>query len=464
MSKRTFGVLLVIVGVLAFHLMGSEPETAPVWSSSISGKIYSDPVKVGSHVVFLGGDKGKKTYQLFEFGNDGKKGAESAVMQVLGYQPLACGKTVVLADKSNMLRGFTVPGLQIAWEAAMQQPILLSPGALANKNVIVASGRNTLFCVNHETGQPVWDYQFSKPLVNFGVDETVISVSGYTDVKDPVFNLMGHDPETGEVLWTLNEPASSDDLHFVQSLAVTTSPDGVLLVVDQKTGQLLFKHNTPGLKIAQVLEDRLILLAAGGSRIVCFSLMTGESWTTTLNSNFTGAARNGKRILLATKKEVRCVDADNGGLYWSRDLGDIYNAFPFRRGIFITHKDSFFDRATYGSYIGTEKASSIWTAYGRGIFQKPLICSNGDLAITYDGMVKMLPAPAESSSSIEMPAMPDPEARIRDAFNASATAVPETPEPANTASPPAQAGNSDDKKSGLPGLEVEESGWTNDKP
>lgn len=459
MSKKMFGVILVICGILAFHLLGSEPETRAIWSAQIDEKIYSDPVSLANRYVFLGGNKGRREYFLYEIDSLGQQTARSVKLPVLGYQPIVCGNIAVVADKSNMIRGFNVPGLGIAWEAGLEQQIMIEPARVSEKNIVLASGKSAMFCLDGETGQPIWDYQFSKPLINFAADQVVISISGYTDLKVPAWQMSGHDPETGEILWSSEENVSSDKPLFVQDLVITTSESGQLLVLDQNSGQLLFKHQADGLKAVQVLGDRVIMLAAGGSRIVCFSLMNGDSWTTTLNSGFTGAARNGNRLILATKKTLRCVEAANGGLFWTRELGDVYNAFPFRNGIFLTHKDSFFDRSTYGSYISTKAANSVWTAYGRSIFLKPLVTTKGDLVVSYNGLVKMLPAPpSESSSDLVMPNMPDPEQKIRQSLAASATKV------IDSAKPAADKETAPDKKETQPELEIKDSGWTNEKP
>lgn len=398
MSKKVIGLIMVICGVAAFHLLGSQPETAPIWTSFVSNKIYSDPLLVANRYIFLGGDKGKKIYKLYEVDSLGKVSAESVKLPVLPYAPLPFADTVVVVDRNSMIRGFSVPGLKLAWESGTEQPIMIEPIKTDKDSFLVPSGKNILFCLNSKTGQPLWDHQFNKTLVNYGADGIVACITGFTDLKEPSWVLTGHSIDDGELLWTFGEPVSSEKPIFIQGLCLTTTSTGKLLVINQNTGELVYKHPADGLKAIQILDDRLILLAAGGSRVVCLSLMTGESWTTTMNSGFTGAAKFGNRILFANKKHVRCVNASNGSLFWSRNLGDIYNAFPFREGIFITHKDSFFDRSTYGSYLGTKSGTPIWTAYGKSIFQKPLITGKGDLVIAYNGTMKMLPSPLSSGS------------------------------------------------------------------
>lgn len=459
MSKKIFGIIMVVCGILAFHLLGSEPETRAQWTTEINDKVYSDPVAAGGRMIFLGGDKGKKTYRLYELDQQGNKSAESVAMPVLTYQPLACGNMVAAVDKSNMIRGFSVPGLQLAWEAALQKPIVVDPAKTATGNLLVVSGRDAIFCLDSSNGQAIWDYQFTKPLAYFAVDQVLVCVNGHTDVKEPNWTMNGFDPETGEMLWSQEEAVSADGMKFVQGLGVTTGKAGNLIIFDQMSGQILYKHETPGLRLAELFDDRAILLAAGGSRIVCFSLMTGESWTTTLNSSFTGAAKFGSRLIFTTKKSIRCVDAPSGNLIWTRELGDIYNAFPFRKGIFITHKDSFFDRSTYGSYFSSEAATPVYTAYGRGLFMKPLLTGNGDLLLTYNGVARLMPPVSNAYEASEVditPKIKDPEDKIRSIFAASETIqIKPGAATGKTATPTLTPDETEP---------VEDSDWTNDKP
>ena len=77
MSSRLLGVILIIISILAFHLLGSQPETQAIWQRSISEKIYSDPLAVGDRFVFIGGDKGKREYKLYAIDANGNTTAQS---------------------------------------------------------------------------------------------------------------------------------------------------------------------------------------------------------------------------------------------------------------------------------------------------------------------------------------------------------------------------------------------------
>jgi len=390
MSSRLLGIILIVISILAFHLLGSQPETQALWQRNISDKIYSDPVAVGNRFVFIAGDKGKREYKLYEIDENGNTTAQSVQLPNLPYEPLGYENMVVIGDYGRMLRGFSVPGLQIAWESGTVEPFRIPP-IKSGDNIIVQSTADSLFCLDSKTGQPVWDHTFTDTLVNYGVGKTIVCLHGYADLKNPSWKATALDPESGEVLWTSTSPLSADTPLFAQNICVLASNEGEMLIIDQFSGNLLYKHPIKGLKALQILNEHLLMLAAGGSRLICISLMDGKSWTTTMQSNLTGVARYGSRLLIADKKNVRCLNIDDGSAFWTRNLEDVYNAVPYRNGIFVTHKDSFFSRTTYGSYIETDKSESRWVSHGSSNFMKPLLTGAGELLLAYNGNIRMIP-------------------------------------------------------------------------
>ncbi|NLF97041.1 MAG: PQQ-binding-like beta-propeller repeat protein [Candidatus Riflebacteria bacterium] len=411
MSSRLLGVILIIISILAFHLLGSQPETQAIWQRSISEKIYSDPLAVGDRFVFIGGDKGKREYKLYEIDANGNTTAQSVQLPNLPYEPLAFENLVVVGDYARMIRGFSVPGLKLAWESGTIEPFRIPP-IKSGENLIVQSTSDSLFCLDSKTGEPVWDHTFTDTLVNYGVDKTIVCLHGYADLKNPQWKATALDADSGEVLWTSTSPLAADTPLFVQNICVLASNEGEMLIVDQFTGKLLYKHPVKGLKSLQVLNEHLIMLAAGGSRLICMSLMDGSSWTTTMQSNLTGIARYGNRLLIADKKALRCLSVDDGSSFWTRNLEDVYNALPYRNGIFVTHKDSFFARTTFGSYIETDKSASRWIAHGSSNFMKPLLTNSGELLLAYNGDMRMMPksSTGDSSTDISIPGAKTPGA------------------------------------------------------
>ncbi len=448
MPKRLIGLILIITGIIAFHLFGTQPETRAIWQNNVTDKIYLDPVAVGDHFVFLAGDKGKREFKLIQIDSQGKVTAQSTALNNLPFDPVAFDNMVVVGDRAKMVRGFSVPGLNIEWESGTAQAFPMGPIKLGKDNFLIQSDQSLLFCLDNKTGKPVWDKTFTDNLINYGADKAVICIHGHADTKNPVWKASGLDPADGLTLWTLEQKLSSDSPLFVQDICILTNTDGQVLVVDQMTGQVLYQHPVDGLKAIQILDDTLIMLASGGSRLVCMSLMTGNSWTTTLQSGFTGAAKYGNRLLISDKKNLRCLDATSGVLIWNRNLEDIYNAFPFRNGIFITHKDSFFARETFGSYIETATSESLWLAYDRSIFSKPLATSHGDLLLSYGGNFRMMgKAKSTGPAVIEI----DPTQNINFWKNKTAS---ETAKPADTTVTP----KPEDKKPDT-GIDPADEGW-----
>ena len=383
----------MFISITAFHLLGTQPETMPVWYGSISQKVFSDPVAAADRYVFLGGDKGKHVFQLYEIDNSGRLTAESVKMSYLPYPPLVDGNMVILADSAKMIRGFSVPGLKIAWEAGAIDSFKVPPVKVGNGRVIVQSTANALFCLDTQTGQPVWEKSFTDSIVNYSAGRVIICIHGLNDQKNTRWKVSALNPEDGALLWSTEANMSQDTPLFVQNVCVLASFDGEIMILDQETGTVLYRNQAKGLKAAQILDETLIMMASGGSRIVCMSLMTGNSWSTTMQAGFTGAAKYGDRLLLLDKKNLRCVDVNSGAQAWRRELDEVYNAFPHRRGIFVTHKDSFFSRKTFGSYIETGSSLSLWSVSGRSLFMRPLVTDNGDLLVAYDGTYSLIAKP-----------------------------------------------------------------------
>lgn len=392
MSKTLIGTILIVAGIAAFHLIGSRPSTPPVWQNQIPAKIYSEPVMAGDNYVFMAGDKGKRVFKLHSIDGNGKHVAESVRMTMLPFSPVVFDKMIVLGDYAKVIRGFSLPDLKIAWETGTVEPFKMAPLKIDEENFLIQSSQNSLFCLNSQTGEAVWDKTFTDALVNYAADDVIICLHGFKDLKTPQWKATAISKNDGSTLWTMKEALSSDDPLFVQGLCILTSNEGEILVIEQETGSMRYKHPVKGLKAVQVIDETLIMLASGGSRLICMSLMTGNSWATTMQSGFTGAARYENKLLVADKKNLRCLDLQTGALLWHRNLEDIYNVFPFKKGVFITHKDSFFSRNTFGSYIETSSPESVWMHSGQSLFMKPMATPHGDLLLAYNGEFAMLPA------------------------------------------------------------------------
>lgn len=443
MSKRLIGIVLVLACVAAFHLLGSHVETPPVWSRAISAKVFSDPVAAGNNFVFLGGDKGKRSFKLFEVDAAGTLVAESPELNSLPFQPIALGNMVITGDSSRMVRGFSVPGLKLVWENGTVEQFRIAPMKADNERILIQSTASTIFCIDSRTGKPVWEYTFPDSLVNYAVGKVIVCLHGYNDLKEPKWKATALNPEDGSVAWTFAAlPLGQDTPLFVQNICVMASNEGEIMIFDQDHGTLLHKNEIKGLKASQILDDILIMLASGGSRIVCMSLMTGASWSTTVQAGYLNAARYGNRLMLCDKKALRCLDANTGEQLWKKDLSDAYNAFPHRRGIFVTHKDSFFARTTYGSYIETDSNRTVWATGGRSLFMKPLVTNAGDLLLSYDGYYMMMPKPAYELSSDQTPIADPTQNSIK--FWKDETATPSADVTASSSVPqPAPAAQTD---------------------
>lgn len=391
MSKKVIGIILILVGVILFHVLGSHPVTTPIWETSISDKIYSNPVIVNERAYFIAGDKGKQRYKVHELNFAGQITATTLELPALPFEPLAIGDVLVISDRSRVIRGFTIPGLSLKWETGTPQPFRIPPMPSDNIGFLIQGDDNSLFSIDSQTGEALWSQFFTDSLVNYSANQVVACIHGHKHAAKPEWRLSILDTEFGDILWTYDKPVSGDRPLFLGDTLITTSLEGQVIVFDQFSGKQLYQNMTKGLRLINAFDSQLLLLAAGGSQVVNISLTTGDSWSTSLQSGFTGVAHYDNKILISDKNSVRCFDLNTGDIFWQLSLQDIYNAFTFKQGIFITHKNSFFDRRTYGSYIETESNSRPWIAEGQSSFHQPVATSKGDLLLSYNGKILMMP-------------------------------------------------------------------------
>ena len=474
MSKRLIGIILIIVCTVAYYFLASEPATSAIWEAAFEDKILSDPIPVSGNYVFWGGNKGKNIYKLYLINSKGQKIAESQNLPHLPFDPIVVGDKIIMADHGRMVRAFSSNDLKVLWEVASNDPFELAPtkcdvpslvednGILVKKafpSVLQMSGKS-IFCFNSKTGTQEWDVSVIDGMKNYASDKVLVAIHGYKDIKNPVWRCSGHDLEDGTELWNLEETVSKETPIFVKNTCVLTSSDGKAIVVDQMTGKVLFKSDAEGYIAVKALDEGVVLANQSYTNFAYLSLLTGKSWTSTLKKDFVGAVQVGSRLLLADKVSLRCFDIDSGVLAWQKDLGDVYGLYPHRNGVFVTYKEDFSSRTTYGACLGADSGNNLWLAKGISIFKKPCATSEGDLLLNYDGSIRLMPKPVfKTLSNAPTPTvnMPDPTEKVNKVFEAKTAS--------NTNSLPKKEDKKEDKKSNqaipteLPPVSDEDAGW-----
>ncbi len=417
MSKRLLALVLIIVSVIAYHLLASDFETTSIWQTEIENKILSDPLAAAGNYVFWGGNKGKNLYKLYLINSQGQKVAESQDLPHLPFDPIVIGNNVIMADHGRMLRGFSLPDFKVAWEVASNDMFEFPPIKCGNSNVLQSSGKS-IFCFDSKTGKQLWDITVNDGMKNYACDKVIVAIHGYKDVSKPNWKCSAYDLEYGVDLWTLEEPVSKETPLFVKDTCVVTTAEGEAIVVNQLSGQILYRSGAKGYIAVKALDEGVILANQAYTNFVYLSLLTGKSWTSTLKKDFVGAVQIGSNLVIADKVTLRCFDINSGVLTWQKDLGDIYGCFPHRNGIFVTYKEDFSARQTFAACLGADSSNNLWLAKGSSLFRKPYPLAEGDLLLNYDGTIRLMPKPVfkNNSTSVSMPSMPDPTQKVNQAF------------------------------------------------
>ena len=433
MSKRVIGIVLIVVCLLAYYLLSAESATSSIWQTELNDKILSDPIAVSGNYIFWGGNKSKNLYKLYLINSKGQKVAESQNLPNMPFDPIVIGDKIIMADHGRMLRAFSSKDLKVLWEVASNDPFELPPtkcetptitnenNSLAKSttpNVLQMSGKS-IFCFDFQNGKPLWDFTVLDGIKNYASDKVLIAIHGYRDIAKPVWKCTGCDLEDGLNIWEFEESVSKETPIFVKNTCILTTSDGEAIVVDQLSGKVLLRSEAKGYIAVKALEEGVILANESYTTFVYWSLLTGKSWTSSLKKDFVGAVQLGSRLIVADKVSLRCFEIDSGILVWQKDLGDVYGCYPHRNGVFVTYKDDFASRTTYGACFGADSSKNFWLAKGNSIFRKPCLTPDGDLLVNYDGTIRLMPKPVFKTvytQTLPKVDMPDPTEKINKAF------------------------------------------------
>lgn len=417
MSKRLLALVVIIISVIAYHLLASDFETSSIWQTEIENKILSDPLAASGNYVFWGGNKGKNLYKLYSINSQGQKVAESQNLPHLPFDPIIVGNNVVMADHGRMLRAFSLPDFKVVWEVASNDMFEFPPVKCGNNQILQGSGKS-IFCFDSKTGKQLWDITVNDGMKNYACDKVIVAIHGYKDVVKPYWKCSAYDLEYGDDLWTLEEPVSKETPLFVKDTCIVTTAEGEAIVVNQLSGQILYRSGAKGYIAVKALDEGVLLANQSYTNFVYLSLLTGKSWTSTLKKDFVGAVQIGSQLVVADKVSLRCFDINTGVVAWQKDLGDIYGCFPHRNGFFVTFKEDFAARKTFAACLGIDSSNNLWLAKGTSLFRKPYPLAEGDLLLNYDGTIRLMPKPVfkNTSTNVSMPSMPDPTQKVNQAF------------------------------------------------
>lgn len=382
-------VLLIAIGV--YYFQNFEAETPPLWQKNYDFKIYSDPIVVGDKSYFVGGDKGVNKHFIFETDSNGDITAQTPELPATPFQPELIGKHLIVADAGRMTRAFAVPGLSIIWEQGSEQFFKIKPVKLDENRVLVTGNHKTLFCINASTGDPEWDCALETPIVSCGADKYIICLhQDPASSEEDSYCATAINPETGAIAWRITELENTPPL-FAENICVLSSKGNHTIILEQRSGNIMLKNPDNRFKPIKILETYLLTLSKDKTNLMISSLESGNSWDINLQTPFQEAIKIKDTIFIADKKTLFASNIANGHKKWRMNLQDIYTLSHLRGGLFVTYKEYFTSRTTYGKFINPESSEVLWTAFGEQLFMRPSPMKNGDYLASYNGKVRLMP-------------------------------------------------------------------------
>ncbi len=237
-----------------------------------------------------------------------------------------------------------------SWKGSMRVPFfaaqngswIRSTPAYDGENLFVAGMRDVLVCLDAETGQQRWRVDFRKrydtPLPSFGFvcSPLVIEDSLYVQAGGGFVKL---DKKTGESVWrVLVDDGGMSGSAFSSPILATLRGQQQVLVQTRKqlagvhpeTGEILWKREIPATRGMNILtptvQDQGIFTSAYGGRSLLVSvnqqenqqLATELAWTNKTQGYMSSPVVVGDYLYLHLKNQrVTCIDLRNGEIKWT---------------------------------------------------------------------------------------------------------------------------------------------------
>jgi outer membrane protein assembly factor BamB len=382
-------IALVAVLTLVYIKVSKAEETPPIWVQQMDFKIYSDPIEANDHFYFVGGDKGINKHVLFELNQSGELVRQTPTLPATPYEPVVFKNQIILADAGRKVRAFSTPGLNIAWEVGADQHFKVKPIKLSEDKLLIMGNHKTLFCVDVANGEPEWDSELESPVVSYIAGDYILCI--HPNPNNPAsYWATAINPNDGALAWRITEVSNNSPL-VAENIFILTTDKNQTIIVDQRTGLIMFKNPNTKFNTVKVLTTHLLGVSKDKTNLMVTSLETGNAWETQLQTAFQDAIIMGSSIFITDKKHLYAKNLEDGKLKWRLKLNDIYNLYSVSNAVFVTHKNSFTSRITYGSLFDPVSSKPIWTTVGEQLFMKPVSTARGDLVVSYNGKCKLLP-------------------------------------------------------------------------
>jgi outer membrane protein assembly factor BamB len=229
------------------------------------------------------------------------------------------------------------------WEFKTKSHTESSP-TVANGKVYIGAGDDGLYCLNAQTGEPVWNYPDvhvdAAPAV---AGNRVFCGSGVGDIhKDTAIFCLNSD--TGKQIWRMpmelpvwGSPAVDGDSVFYgigngNFLEDADKPAGALLCVKAETGQRIWSYTVPnGILARPAVDQQMVYFACRDKHCYAIDRTDGKlRWKKNLGSPVVAAPAlaggcphcgSGQSLYaVASGGQVFCLDSVSGNVAWQFDV------------------------------------------------------------------------------------------------------------------------------------------------
>jgi outer membrane protein assembly factor BamB len=216
------------------------------------------------------------------------------------------------------------------WTFRARAPITSSP-LVAGEAVVFGSRDSTLYCVDAESGAPLWALSAGS-----GVGSSPRAARGIVVVGTYAGRVLAVDLKSGRKKWegrTGGKIVSSPCL--LEDLAVIGSNDAGVHAFRLSDGEKVWVYETKGAVRATaepIGAERVVIGSSDGS-LHAIDTRTGRAvWKRDTGSSIYASAafdERSNRVFAGTKDgRVLCVGAQDGSVVWSATLGTTVNARP----------------------------------------------------------------------------------------------------------------------------------------
>lgn len=259
-----------------------------VWRTSVGNGVHKEyfkltPIVVGDQ-IYTSSYNGRVTAINT---NSGKRIWSSRTKQHITSGVGADANQVYVGTKSAQMLALSRVDGHIVWRTPVANEVLVTPNANSSSVVVVKSINDRLYGLNKETGQQVWSYQEPAPslILRGGNSPQVIGswvVVGFANGQVGVFNVAN-----GQLLWkrAIAEPQGlslieqmidvGDALVVVDNTLYAATYQGVISAVNLRTSNTIWEQKVSSYA-GLATDARNVYVTDSDSHLWAFDRRTGE--------------------------------------------------------------------------------------------------------------------------------------------------------------------------------------------